>query len=110
MLLINFLEDAAPAAGGSGMQLIIMLVLMFAIMYFFMIRPQKKRQKEIQEFRNKLDIGSKIVTSGGIYGSVKELNVGEPYLTIEVSKGVSIKVDRNSVYADPNQAALSQER
>ena len=92
------------------MQLIIMLVLMFAIMYFFMIRPQKKRQKEIQEFRNKLDIGSKIVTSGGIYGSVKELNVGEPYLTIEVSKGVSIKVDRNSVYADPNQAALSQER
>ncbi len=110
MLFINFLEDAAPAAGGSGMQLIIMLVLMFAIMYFFMIRPQKKRQKEIQEFRNKLDIGSKIVTSGGIYGSVKELNVGEPYLTIEVSKGVSIKVDRNSVYADPNQAALSQER
>lgn len=110
MLFINFLEDAAPAAGGSGMQLIIMLVLMFAIMYFFMIRPQKKRQKEIQEFRNKLDIGSKIVTSGGIYGSVKELNVGEPYLTIEVSKGVCIKVDRNSVYADPNQAALSQER
>ena len=110
MLFINFLEDAAPAAGGSGMQLIVMLVLMFAIMYFFMIRPQKKRQKEIQEFRNKLDIGSKIVTSGGIYGSVKELNVGEPYLTIEVSKGVSIKVDRNSVYADPNQAALSQER
>jgi len=110
MLFINFLEDAVPAAGGSGMQLIIMLVLMFAIMYFFMIRPQKKRQKEIQEFRNKLDVGSKIVTSGGIYGSVKELNVGEPYLTIEVSKGVSIKVDRNSVYADPNQAALSQER
>ena len=110
MLFINFLQDAAPAAGGGGMQLIIMLVLMFAIMYFFMIRPQKKRQKEIQEFRNKLDVGSKIVTSGGIYGSVKELNVGEPYLTIEVSKGVSIKVDRNSVYADPNQAALSQER
>ena len=109
MLFINFLQDAAPA-GGGGFQLIIMLVLMFAIMYFFMIRPQKKRQKEIQEFRNKLDIGSKIVTSGGIYGSVKELNVGEPYLTIEVSKGVSIKVDRNSVYADPNQAALSQER
>ena len=110
MLFINFLQDAAPAAGGGGMQLIIMLVLMFAIMYFFMIRPQKKRQKEIQEFRNKLDIGSKIVTSGGIYGIVKELNVGEPYLTIEVSKGVSIKVDRNSVFADPNQAAMSQER
>ena len=108
MLFINFLQDAAPA-GGGGYQLIIMLVLMFAIMYFFMIRPQKKRQKEIQEFRNRLDIGSKIVTNGGIYGVVKELNVGEPYITIEISKGVNIKVDRNYVFADPNQAAMSQQ-
>ena len=108
--MINFLLQAAPNGGGNLMMTVIMFGAIFAIMYFFMIRPQKKRQKEIQEFRNKLDIGSKIVTSGGIYGSVKELNVGEPYLTIEVSKGVSIKVDRNSVYADPNQAALSQER
>ena len=108
MLFINFLQDAAPA-GGGGFQLIIMLVLMFAIMYFFMIRPQKKRQKEIQEFRNRLDIGSKIVTNGGIYGVVKELNMGEPFITIEISKGVNIKVDRNDVFADPNQAAMSQQ-
>ena len=108
MLFINFLQDAAPA-GGGGIQLIIMLVLMFAIMYFFMIRPQKKRQKEIQEFRNRLDIGSKIVTNGGIYGVVKELNMGEPFITIEISKGVNIKVDRNYVFADPNQAAMSQQ-
>ena len=108
MLFINFLQDAAPA-GGGGLQLIIMLVLMFAIMYFFMIRPQKKRQKEIQEFRNQLQVGSKVITSGGIYGVVKELNMGEPYLTIEVSKGVSIKIDRNYVFADPNQAAMSHQ-
>ena len=108
MLFINFLQDAAPA-GGGGFQVIIMLVLMFAIMYFFMIRPQKKRQKEIQEFRNRLDIGSKIVTNGGIYGVVKELNMGEPFITIEISKGVNIKVDRNYVFADPNQAAMSQQ-
>ncbi|MBR3530724.1 MAG: preprotein translocase subunit YajC [Bacteroidaceae bacterium] len=109
MLFINYLQDAAPAAGGGGMQLIIMLVLMFAIMYFFMIRPQKKRQKEIQEFRNQLQVGSKVITSGGIYGVVKELNMGEPYLTIEISKGVNIKIDRNYVFADPNQAAMSRQ-
>jgi preprotein translocase subunit YajC len=56
MLFINFLEDAAPAAGGGGMQLIIMLVLMFAIMYFFMIRPQKKRQKEIERINNEISL------------------------------------------------------
>ncbi len=108
MLFINLLQDAAPA-GGGGIQLIIMLVLMFAIMYFFMIRPQRKRQKEVQEFRNRLEIGSKIITSGGIYGVVKELNVGESYITIEVSKGVNIKIDRNCVFADQNQAAMSQQ-
>ena len=108
MLFINFLLDEAPA-GGGGYQLIFMLVLMFAIMYFFMIRPQKKRQKEIQEFRNQLQVGSKVITSGGIYGVVKELNMGEPYLTIEVSKGVNIKIDRNYVFAHPNQAAMSRQ-
>ena len=88
-------------------QLILMLVLMFAIMYFFMIRPQRKRQKEIQEFRNQLTIGSRVVTNGGIYGTVKKLNEGEPYITIEVASGVNIQVDRNYVFADPNQAAMA---
>jgi preprotein translocase subunit YajC len=73
-------------------------------MYFFMIRPQKKRQKEIQNFRNSLTVGSKIVTAGGIYGTVKDLNLGEAYITIEISNGVKIQIDRNYVYADPSQA------
>ncbi len=92
------------AGGGGGTQMIIMLVLMFAIMYLFMIRPQRKRQKEIEAFRNSLQVGDKIVTTSGIYGTVKDLNMGESYMTIEISKGVNIKVDRNSVYADATQA------
>ena len=83
--------------------MLIMLALMFVIMYFFMIKPQRKRQKEIQEFRNKLEIGSRVVTNGGIYGTVKDLNQGEAYITIEIAKGVTIQVDRNMVFADPNQ-------
>ena len=105
--MITLLQSASAAQGGGMTQLILMLVLMFAIMYFFMIRPQRKRQKEIQEFRNQLTIGSRVVTNGGIYGTVKKLNEGEPYITIEVASGVNIQVDRNYVFADPNQAAMA---
>ena len=98
------LQDAGAATGGGGMMpMLIMLALMFVIMYFFMIKPQRKRQKEIQEFRNKLEIGARVVTNGGIYGTVKDLNQGEAYITIEIAKGVAIQVDRNYVFADPNQ-------
>ena len=85
--------------------MIIMLVAMFAILYFFMIRPQQKKQKEIQKFRNSLTIGTKVITAGGLYGTVKDLNEGENYLTLEISKGVTIQIDRNYVYADTAQAA-----
>ena len=90
---------------GGGIQMIVMVVLMFAIMYFFMIRPQQKRQKEIQKFRNSLQVGTRIVTSGGIYGTVKDLNEGQTYLTIEIASGVKVQVDRNNVFADTAQAA-----
>ena len=84
--------------------MIIMLVLMFVIMYFFMIRPQRKRQKELQNFRNSLEIGTKVVTAGGIYGTVKDLHNGEAFITVEIAKGVTIDIDRNYVFADSAQA------
>ena len=90
--------------GGMDYTMIIMLVAMFAILYFFMIRPQRKKQKEIQKFRNSLTVGSKVITAGGVYGTVKDLNEGENYLTLEVSKGVTIQIDRNYVFADTAQA------
>ena len=85
------------------MQMILMIVIMFAIVYFFMIRPQRKRQKEIEAFRNALAIGDKVITASGVYGTIKSLNAGEQYLTIEIAKGVEIKVDRNYVFADATQ-------
>ena len=54
------------------MQFLIMMVVIFAIMYFFMIRPQQKKQKEIRNFQNSLQEGSKVVTGGGIYGTIKK--------------------------------------
>lgn len=84
---------------GSGMSMIIMMVAIFAIMYFFMIRPQNKKQKEIQKFRNSIAPGQDVVTAGGIYGKVKEVNDADNTLMVEIASGVKIKISRNSVYA-----------
>ena len=78
---------------------LLMMVAIFAIMYFFMIRPLQKRQKEIQNFRNSITVGQAVVTAGGIYGVVKQIDENDNTLMIEVANGVRIKVDRNSVYA-----------
>ncbi|MCR5819510.1 MAG: preprotein translocase subunit YajC [Bacteroidaceae bacterium] len=86
------------AQGDGGMGMIIMLVAMFAIMYFFMIRPQQKKQKEIQNFRNSIARGQNVVTAGGIYGTVKDIDEVNNILVIEVANGVRVRVDRNSVF------------
>ena len=87
------------AQGDGGMGMILMLVAMFAIMYFFMIRPQQKKQKEIQKFRNSIERGQEVVTAGGLYGVVREIDDVKNVLIIEVASGVRVRVDRNSVFA-----------
>ena len=94
----------AKGLGGFDPTMIIMLVALFAIMYFFMIRPQQKRAKEIQKFRNSLTVGTRVVTGGGMYGTIKDLTEGESYVTIEIAKGITIQVDRNYVFADVAQS------
>lgn len=110
--MFTLLDAAAGAAktgqGGFDWSMIIMIVAMFAIVYFFMIRPQRKRQKEIENFRNSLAIGSKIITASGVHGTIKALNEGESYLTVEISKGVTIQIDRNYVYAEGTQQPNQQ--
>ena len=90
---------AAQAAGGGGTSMIIMLVVMFAIMYFFRIRPQQMKQKEIRNFQNSLKVGQKVVTGGGVHGEVKKVELAEPLVEIEVAKGVVIKVEKSYVFA-----------
>ena len=75
---------------GGGMGMIIMLVVLFAIMYFFMIRPQNKKQKEIQKFRNELTVGQEVVTIGGVYGTIKSIDEVANTVALEVATGVKI--------------------
>mgnify|MGYP003303477252 FL=1 len=90
------------AAGGLQAILgspLFMFVIIIAIMYFMMIRPQRKRQKEIDNFRRGLQAGQSVITSGGIYGKIK--SVEDTAVNIEISHNVVIRVDKNCVYADP---------
>ena len=83
------------------MSFLIMMVLIFAIMWLFMIRPQQKRQKEIQNFRNSITKGQQIVTAGGIYGTVKDIDEAANKLKVEIANGICIYVDKGSVFASP---------
>lgn len=91
---------AQTQQGGGGMGLLIMMVAIFAIMYFFMIRPQQKRQKKIREFQNALAEGTQVVTGGGIYGTVKRIDLANNKVDVEISRGIVITVDKNYVFAD----------
>jgi preprotein translocase subunit YajC len=79
---------------------LIMMVAIFAIMYFFMIKPQQKRQKEIQNFQNSLQEGTQVVTGGGIYGTVKKIDLATGIVEVKIADGVVIKVDKGYVYKD----------
>ena len=98
------------AAQPSGIAAVVgnplfMFVIIIAIMYFLMIRPQRKRQKEIENFRRSLQPGMDVVTSGGIYGKIKEVNDG--VVVLEIAHNVNIRVDISTVFASP--AAMQEQ-
>ena len=85
-------------AGGSPMSSsLIFMVVIIAIFYFFMIRPQQKKQKQIAKAREAMQNGDKVITAGGVHGRIKE--VRDNYFLVEISNGVTIKVDKASVFA-----------
>ena len=104
MNLLSILLQAA--ADGSQWSGIVMMVVIVAIFYFFMIRPQQKKQKEIQKARQALKTGDKVITAGGIYGRIRE--IGDIYMMIEVANGVTIRVDKTSIFASAEDAAQQQ--
>ena len=99
------LLQAAGQNAGGGYSTIIMMVAIFVIFWLFMIRPQQKRQKELQQKREALGINDRIVTSGGLYGVIKDVKHTE--LVVEIADGVRVRVDKGSVFpaGDPEAAA-----
>lgn len=102
--MLQLIPLQAAAQGGSGWSSIIMIVLLIAIFYF-MICPQQKKQKEIKKFREGLQKGDTVISAGGIYGKIKE--IATTYIIMSIADGVTIKIDKGSVY--PTAADAQQE-
>ena len=98
----------AQSAQGSGMSMIIMMVAIFAIMWFFMIKPQQKKQKEIQKFQNELTEGTQVITGGGIYGTVKSIDLAKNTVDVKIAKDVVVTVDKSYVFKDPANTNTAQ--
>ena len=104
LISLVFIGGCIPTEEGEGgfdWTLILFLVAIFAVFYFLMIRPQRKRQKEHQQLVEELQRGDKVITSGGIYGVIESLS--EDSIVIKVESGTTMRVARSSV-------ALKQER
>lgn len=105
--LLVFLDEA-PAANPQGglfggqSGFLIMMLLIFVVMYFFMIRPQQRKQKEMRLWRESLQKGDKIVTTGGIYGTIVELK--DRYVLVEVDQNVKLRIDRSTILKDMSDA------
>ena len=98
MFISQAFAQTAPAASGGGESSLLSLlpiVLMFVVLYFIMIRPQMKRQKEHKAMVEALAKGDEVVTAGGMLGRVSKM--GESYLHLEVANGVELQVQRSSV-------------
>ncbi|MCP9611844.1 preprotein translocase subunit YajC [Coprobacter tertius] len=108
MTLLTVLLDAAPAGAqqSSPWSSIIMMVALVAIFYFFMIRPQTKKQKEIRKFRESLKVGDRVITAGGIYGKIKEMKDTE--VILEIAENVRIRIDKGSIYATAADSSQQQ--
>lgn len=98
-------DPAAAENGGGNWNFLIMMLLIFVVMWLFMIRPQQKKQKEIEKAREAMKNGDKVVTAGGIHGKIKQ--VEETTFLVEVAPNTCIRFDKTSVFADSASAAAA---
>ena len=111
MKALFFILQAAPAAGGQqggGAGFWIMILALFLVMWLFMIRPQRKQQKELEKFRNELKKGDRVVTAGGIYGVVADIN--ERTVLLKVDGEVKLRVDKASIVRDSSDVQAEQQK
>ncbi|HEX2082795.1 MAG TPA: preprotein translocase subunit YajC [Xanthomonadaceae bacterium] len=96
LLIAPAYAQAAPAAGGGSMLgSLLFPIVLIAIMYFLMIRPQMKRSKEHRAMLEKLSVGDEVITNGGIAGTVR--SIGESFIHVEVANGVELRVQKGAV-------------
>lgn len=97
---MNIMLLSAQAAQGGGMGFFVMMGAILIIFWLFMVRPQQKKQKKIRNFQNSLQEGSKVVTGGGIYGTIKRVDIQANTVDVEIARGVVITVNKGYVFED----------
>lgn len=100
---MNIILLQAAGQGGSSWSFILMMVLIFGVMYLLMIRPQQKRQKELNKFRDSLKKGDKVITAGGIYAVVKSIE--DNTVLVEVDSNVTLRIDKSMIMKDSSDIA-----
>jgi preprotein translocase subunit YajC len=100
VLLMMGAQPGAKQSSGDALMSFLPLLLIIVVFYFFMIRPQMKRQKELKNFRESLQKGDKVITLGGMYGKIQEIQ--ENAVILEIADNVRIKVDKNGLIKDPS--------
>jgi len=101
---LNYIVLMAPAGEGQNpLTSLLPLVLIIVVFYLFMIRPQMKRQKELKNYRESLQKGDKVVTTGGIYGKIADIK--DQVVVIEIADNIRIKVDKSAILKDPGDLA-----
>lgn len=105
--MLNSILLFAPQGDGNGggTMGIVMIVALIAVFYFFMIRPQNKKQKEIRQFRENMQKGDKVITAGGIHGKIKEIK--DNVIVLQVDDNVKITIDKAMVYPSAGDAIES---
>lgn len=107
-LLFQILQAEGATPSGPGLQSLVFLVLIIVVFYFFMIRPQVKKQKEATNYRNSLKKGDKVATSGGLHGKIND--VKETTVSLEIADNVVVKVDKTAVIPDPAESGAQQRK
>ena len=99
------LAQAAPGGGGSGLGGFLPILIMFAAMYFLLIAPQRKKQKQHQKMVSELSSGADVLTSGGIYGTIT--NVKDDRFVLRIAEGTKIEITKNSIASVISNDTLS---
>jgi preprotein translocase subunit YajC len=97
----------AQQASQQGLySMLLPMILIIVVFYFFMIRPQMKRQKELQKFRSSLQKGDKVVTTGGLYGKIDEIK--DNIIMLEIAPNIKVKIDKSVVLKDITDAPVQE--
>ncbi len=107
ILISDAYAEGAPQAGGGGMEMLVMIAVFFAIMYFMIIRPQQKKQKDHKQLMGSLSKGDEVVTNGGIMGRIQ--GIGDDVIRIEFAENVVIKVQKHAISSVLPKGTLSQD-